>query len=81
MTVIQISTKRKSTISQRTTVAPVVASQVINGRTVTDPFRYQQWADEEPTPTTQGKFVPNSKGEDHRSPPCLIEAGKEIQIM
>jgi len=79
-TLIRVSTKRKSRSHERTTVAPVAASQVISGKIVYDPFKYRQSADERSTTATQEDFVPGSNSEYHRSLPWLIEAGKEIHI-
>jgi len=60
--------------------APIAAFQVIDGRTVANPFRYRLSAEERSTPATRGNFVPNFNHEDHRSPPWLIEARKEFHI-
>ena len=60
-TLILEFTKTESTSDERTTVAPLVAFQGINGRTVADPFRYGLSADKKSTTATQGNFVRNSK--------------------
>jgi len=74
----RVSTKTKSTSGRRTMVAPIAGFQVIGGRSVANPFRYQLMAHERSTHATRGNFVPSSNREDHRSRPWLIKVREQI---